>query len=374
MATVDIEALMATLKGDGDCLETLTTLQDELRTDSSRFACFEKAMKKSDYYTPLLHYLENPKHAAEISDKAAWILSALVGHLPGFFTDVQVNHVLTTIQVSTCSELGIMEAVVNLLKADQFRSCIWSPSKAGVKDLILQPSDQSTPVLYKSVFAIWILSGDQAICEELKENGIVKKLRDIIANHRVEKIVRLTLMVIRNFLHCKSLCEDIVESNVLDTIQGLEFEKWRDAELYDIKDMSMLISNVVQEMSNFERYERELNTGKLSWGFVHSSKFWGENVMKFDQHEFRAVKTLAAVLLSPSSSVETLAVACYDVGQFVSLHPLGKRKVAELKIKDRIMVLMAAGGDHKREVRREALLCCQKIMLNKWQEVADKGK
>jgi V-type H+-transporting ATPase subunit H len=230
-------------------------------------------------------------------------------------------------------------------------------------------------VLYKSVFAIWILSGDQAICEELKEHGIVKKLRDIIANHRVEKIVRLTLMVIRNFLHCKSLCEDIVELNVLDTIQGLEFEKWRDAELYeDIKDMSSLISNVVQEMSNFDRYERELNTGKLTWGFVHSSKFWGENVMKFDQHEFRAVKTLAAVLLSPSSSVETLAVACFDVGQFVSLHPLGKRKVAELKIKDRVMVLMAAGGDDKREVRREALLCCQKIMLNKWQEVADKGK
>jgi V-type H+-transporting ATPase subunit H len=332
-------------------------------------------MKNFDYYTPLLHYLENPKHASEVSDKAAWILSALVGHLPGFFTDNQVNHVLTTVQVSTCSELGIMEAIVNLLKADQFRSCIWSPSKSGVKNLILQPSEQSTPVLYKSVFAIWILSGDQAICEELKEHGIVKKLRDIIANHRVEKIVRLTLMVIRNFLHCKSLCEDIVESNVLDTIQGLEFEKWRDAELYeDIRDMSSLISNMVQEMSNFERYERELNTGKLSWGFVHSSKFWGENVMKFDQHEFRAVKTLAAVLLSPSSSVETLAVACFDVGQFVSLHPLGKRKVAELKIKDRVMVLMAAGGDDKREVRREALLCCQKIMLNKWQEVADKGK
>jgi len=359
----------------------LGEMQDKLREDSSKFNMFEAVFRDKvqvdKFLGQFVKFLENKPETAE-ADLVAWLLSALIGHLPSCFADSHsVDHVLTTIQTSTCSELGIMDAVVNFLKADQFRSCVWSPKKPGVKDLILNPSDQSTPVLYKSVFAVWILSGDAAICEELKEFDIIKKLKNLILSqaNRVEKIVRLYLMVMRNCLQHKSLCEEIVEANVLDTIQSLEFEKWRDAELYDdIRDMSSLISNVVQEMSNFERYERELNTGKLSWGFVHSSKFWGENVMKFDQHDFRAVKTLAAVLISPSSSVETLAVACFDVGQFVSLHPLGKKKVAELKIKDRVMVLMAAGGDDKREVRREALLCCQKIMLNKWQEVADKGK
>jgi len=34
------------------------------------------------------------------------------------------------------------------------------------------------------------------------------------------------------------------------------------------------------------------------------------------------------------------------------------------------MELMGSTDQDKKEVRREALLCCQKIMLNKWQDVA----
>lgn len=273
--------------------------------------------------------------------------------------------------MSACSEFGILEAVVNLLKADTFRSCIWCPSKPTVKDLILNPADASNQVLYKSIFAIWILSADSDIALELQQLNIVKKLRNILQANRTEKIVRITLMVLRNFLPHKPLCKDMVESNVLDVVQSLEFEKFRDNELYDdIRDMCGQISNEVQEMSNFESYDRELRTGKLSWGFLHSTKFWGENVMKFDQNDFCAVKELLACLVSPISDVETLAVACYDVGQFVSLHPQGKKKVNDFGIKNRIMELMATGGDEKRELRREALLCCQKIMLNNWQDVA----
>ena len=38
------------------------------------------------------------------------------------------------------------------------------------------------------------------------------------------------------------------------------------------------------------------------------------------------------------------------------------------------MELMGSTDPEKREVRREALLCCQKIMLNKWQDVAATDK
>lgn len=38
------------------------------------------------------------------------------------------------------------------------------------------------------------------------------------------------------------------------------------------------------------------------------------------------------------------------------------------------MELMGSTDGDKREVRREALLCCQKIMLNKWQDVASADK
>jgi len=49
------------------------------------------------------------------------------------------------------------------------------------------------------------------------------------------------------------------------------------------------------------------------------------------------------------------------------LHPLGKKKVEQFGVKAKVMKLMES---EDREVRREALLCCQKIMLNKWQDAS----
>ncbi|CAE8715188.1 unnamed protein product, partial [Polarella glacialis] len=202
----------------------------------------------------------------------------------------------------------------------------------------------------------------------LTERQVIKKIRDIVTFSRVEKVIRLCLTVLKNFLGNKGLCEDIVEENLLEAVQQLEFEKWRDAELYDdIREMATLISTEVNEMSNFERYERELQTGKLQWGFIHSSKFWAENALKFESNDFRALKVLAGLLLSPLTDPTTLAVICHDLGEFVTLHPFGKKKVAQLQVKERVMELMGTTEASYREVRREALLCCQKIMLNKWQ-------
>merc|ERR1719161_1669390 len=101
------------------------------------------------------------------------------------------------------------------------------------------------------------------------------------------------------------------------------------------------------------------------WGFIHSSKFWGENVMKFDKNEFDALKRLRGILEDEDKDPVSLAVACHDIGEFVALHPLGKKKVNQLALKERVMALMGKEDASYREVRREALLCCQKIMLNK---------
>merc|ERR1712087_1029079 len=170
------------------------------------------------------------------------------------------------------------------------------------------------------------------------------------------------------------MAEDVAEENILESVQQLEYEKWRDAELYDeIRDTAQVISTQVQEMSNFSRYERELATGKLQWGFIHTSKFWAENVYKFETNDFRALKSLAVLLLDDTSDPTTKAIICHDMGEFLTLHPLGKKKVAQLGIKQRVMQLMSSNVAADRDVRREALLCCQKMMLSKWQDI-DSGK
>merc|ERR1712086_244852 len=200
------------------------------------------------------------------------------------------------------------------------------------------------------------------------EQAVIQKVREVLTYSRVEKVIRLTLTLLKNLLPHRSFAEQMVELGVLDVVQQLEYEKWRDAELYDdIRDMSTQIGTKVQEMSSFDRYERELKEGKLKWGFIHSSKFWAENVLKFEQNDFRALKMLATLL--DSSDATTLAVACHDLGDFVAMHPLGKKQISKLGVKEKVMTLMVSNSAEHRDVRREALLCCQKIMLNKWQEV-----
>merc|ERR1712167_431647 len=112
----------------------------------------------------------------------------------------------------------------------------------------------------------------------------------------------------------------------MGAVQALEYEKWRDAELYDdIRDVAQRLGERVQALSSAARYERELLGGSLSWGFMHTHKFWAENVMKFEKSD--AIKMLAGLLHSDNTDTTTLAVVCHDLGEFVALHPQGKQKV-----------------------------------------------
>merc|ERR1712039_70770 len=258
----------------------------------------------------------------------------------------------------------------NLLKADTFRNVVWSFPGVAERVLKIEPKTDSASYLYRCVFAIWMLSFDAEIPKQLKQHDVVTKMKGIIIHSKTEKVVRLSLTVLKNFLTSKAMSEDIAEEGLHEAVQNLEYEKWRDADLYEeIRDTSQLIGQKVQEISNFDRYEKELQTGKLKWGFVHSSKFWSENVNKFETNDFRAIKQLTALLNDMRTDKTTLAVVCHDLGEFVTLHPLGKRKINQLQVKDRIMNLMSSTDPEEREVRREALLCCQKIMLNKWNEI-----
>ncbi|CAE8735781.1 unnamed protein product [Polarella glacialis] len=351
----------------------LTLFYDLLREDATAYSIFEEGAKgQITIYKPLMALLGRQGVDSYSADKATWLLSAVMSHLPRCFSQADVTGLMALLlgSDSPCTELGVLEAITNLLKSDVFRGAVWA--LPGVMDRIFSIDSKSapSPYLYKCVFAIWMLSFDSEATKTLQERQVIKKVRDILAHSRVEKVIRLCLTVLKNFLGNKGLCEDIVTEGILEAVQQLEFEKWRDAELYDdIRDMATLISSEVSEMSSFARYERELQTGTLQWGFMHSSKFWAENALKFESNDFRALKLLAGLIMSPLTDATTVAIACHDLGEFVTLHPFGKKKVAQLQVKERVMELMGSTDTYYREVRREALLCCQKIMLNKWQDM-----
>jgi len=363
-------ATIATLSDEKPLQFLLTYFYDMLRDDSSTYCVFEDDLKKaSNFYGSLLKSFQGAKDKYS-ADKAAWLLTAVIGNIPSAFTVKEAQEVATVLQRSDspCSELGALDALVNLLKADAFRKTIWKIPGVSDRIMSVSPKTSAPAPLYKCIFALWMLSFEPEGSVFFEEQAVIEKIRETIMYSRVEKVVRLSLTVLRNFISHKTFAEQVVELGVLDPVQALEYEKWRDAELSDdIRDMASQIATKVQEMSNFDRYERELKDGKLKWGFIHSSKFWSENVIKFEQNDFRALKMLAALL--DSSDPTTLAVACHDLGEFVAMHPLGKKQISNLGVKERVMSLMSSNSPEQREVSREALLCCQKIMLNKWQEV-----
>jgi len=360
----------------------LYVLCDMVKEDGSCYSIFADALKGGcGVYKPLLGLLGRSSSNADwadAADKGAWLLTAIICHSPKYFSQEDVTGLLNSLlSKSGCSELGVLEAVTNLLKAEDFRGAVWANPAVPSLVFKVEAKTSSSPIMYKSVFAIWMVSFDRELVKSLQGNKVVQKIKSILTLSRTEKVIRLCLTVLKNFLaqkaDCQGICEDIVEEGVLECVQQLEYEKWRDAELYDdIRELVQLISTEVKELSNFDRYMKELESGTLSWGFIHSAKFFGENVMKFDTAEFKAVKVLASLLSSDNPT--TLAVACHDIGEFVSLHPFGKKQVARLGVKERVMELMGSADADKKEVRREALLCCQKIMLNKWSEIASAEK
>jgi len=394
------------LREDKPVLWMLTFLVDLLREDSSVYGAFDAGCKRlgAQFTAPLTGLISRlgdgsatefgDSDRAYASDKAAWLLSSMVAHVPWFFSQGQVSNLLDFVfdRSAGLSEVGKLEAVANLLKSDLFRCSVWNHRSCLLKRLIIgnrgvdgvkslacvgghhgSGNAAEGSVVYKRVFAIWMLSCEPSLAGELKDLGVVQMLKDVIETSRMEKVVRIALTVMKNMLSNKEMCATIVASNVLDAVQNLEYEKWNDAELYDdIREVSSDISNKVQETSTFDSYEQELKSGNMTWGHTHTTKFWAENIKKVEKNDFSVLKTLCALLHNADADVQTLAVAVHDVGEVIALHPGGKKKVAELGIKERVMDFMGTSGQENSELRREALLCCQKIMLSKWQDAADK--
>ncbi len=184
---------------------------------------------------------------------------------------------------------------------------------------------------------------------------------------RVEKVIRTLLLTLKNLLTRPSMCDLVVEAGLLHPVQALEYETWRDLDLYEeVRAVAGKLAAEVSRHSSFDRYSRELLTGRLRWGYIHTEKFWKENVLNFEKDQYAAVKQLAALVQFPPDDPQTLAVACYDLGEFARLHPAGKVVASRFNVKAGVMALMSHPD---RDVARHALLCVQKLMLNQWQAV-----
>jgi V-type H+-transporting ATPase subunit H len=73
------------------------------------------------------------------------------------------------------------------------------------------------------------------------------------------------------------------------------------------------------------------------------------------------------IKLAASDDEDVAAVACYDIGEFARFYPSGRPIVKRLGVRNIVMHLMDSPHD---ELRRQALLCVSKVLVQNWQHVS----
>merc|ERR550537_122186 len=109
-----------------------------------------------------------------------------MAHSPGYFQLADLDEVcsiLTGVGVSKCTEIGVLDAICNLLKLDMYRVPVFS--KVEVPDRIFRvKKDDPVPKVYKSIFCCWLVSFDDSLVKGLKYNSVIEHTKGILTTSR----------------------------------------------------------------------------------------------------------------------------------------------------------------------------------------------
>jgi len=122
----------------------------------------------------------------------------------------------------------------------------------------------------------------------------------------------------------------------------------------------------MNKMSSFDRFRHEALSGKLDWSQPShkSERFWRENVTRFEENDHEVLRKLGEIIDDQNTDARVLALACWDVGEFVRFHPRGKMIIEKVDCKIPMMKCLTHNND---KVRGEALLALQKLMVTNWE-------
>ncbi len=242
--------------------------------------------------------------------------------------------------------------------------------------------------LYELTFCLWCmtyeLNGSPNIRADFAKDGAaIAALSDMISSAPREKVVRVALSALVNLAKCSAdespgpagmtkvdggvFLTEMLAYKLLKSIQYLEDRQWTDPDIVeDIKTLHKLLADNYKEMSRWEVYKNEVESGHLQWGSTHTEAFFKENarMMEGKDADFKLVKVLIALLSSKDE--EIAAIACYDIGEFVRFYPNGRAIAKRLGAKELVMPLI----EHENvELQRHALQCVSKMMVQNWEYV-----
>ncbi|KAK7091298.1 V-type proton ATPase subunit H-like isoform X1 [Littorina saxatilis] len=361
----------------------LTMLDDSLQEDPSRVDIFKEYAKKrkESVWQPFFHLLDRSdmfivhQSSCIVAKIACWSKElmekkSLQSYLIWLKERLKepVNEYHST--VARCLQM--------MLRVDAYRVVFVDVDGISVITSVLLGHEKiGFQIVYQLCFCLWCLSFNSALVEKMNKMNLIPVLADIVSSTQREKVTRIILAVFRNMLEkpedrtvITEYALSMVRCKVVKQLELLEARKWEDPDLEeDIKWISTRLESSVQDLSSFDEYVSEVRSGNLEWSPVHrTDRFWRENASRLNDKNYELLKILVR-LLETSRDPLVLAVAAHDIGEYVRHYPRGKHLIEQLGAKQLVMQYLTHTDPN---VRYEALLAVQKLMVHNWEYLGKK--
>jgi len=228
--------------------------------------------------------------------------------------------------------------------------------------------------IYEAVYLVWCLSFNPEVQQRLTEPKLIYNLCHILRRCNKVKVIRISLSALRNLLGVSKNNELMLSYGIMASLSLLKQKKWGDEELEaNIKLIEETLEKKVDDLTSWDKYRNEVLASQLEWSPPHKSlKFWQENHLKFEEDNYLLLHKLKEILES-SRDPKVQCIACWDIGEFVRVHPHGKLISKSLDLKHPIMNILNENRDDKNEdedvqkLSKEALTALQKLMITNWE-------
>jgi len=258
-----------------------------------------------------------------------------------------------------------------LLRLDPYRNAFVDID--GVSTLVAVLSGRvGFQVQYQLIFCLWCLTFNEDIAARLEKYSIIPILADIMSEAVKEKVQRIILATYRNLLEKpeetsvkQQNAVNMVQCKLLKQLEILTDKKFDDEDMVeDIKFLAEFLETSVQDLSSFDEYVTEVKSGRLEWSPVHKEiRFWRENAPRLNEGNYELLRMLIH-LLNTNPDPLILSVAAHDIGEYVRHYPRGKHVLEQIGGKVAVMRHLSHEDPN---VRYEALLSVQKLMVHNWE-------
>jgi len=231
--------------------------------------------------------------------------------------------------------------------------------------------------IYESVFILWSLSFNAEVQQRLTEPKLIYNLCHILRRCNKVKVIRISLSVLRNLLGVSKNNELMLSYGIMASLALLKQKRWGDEELEgNIKHIEETLEKNVDDLTSWDKYKNEVLASQLEWSPPHkSTKFWHENHLKFEEDHYLLLRKIKEIL-ETSRDQKVQCIACWDIGEFVRVHPNGKLISKTLDLKNPIMRILTeteknrdgqTEDEDNQKLAKEALTALQKLMITNWE-------